>query len=411
MPKAYQILIPLLIIISSVNLFCGTIFYTPASGGLKLTVEKCNPYDTLIIENQTIKEDGIFINKPLTIIGKNNPVISGNKKDHILIIKSRDVRIAGLTLENSGVSYVQDRAGIKADSSDNIVIENCRLINCMFALHISGSHNVNIRNNYIKSEAKREANSGNGVHLWYCRNVVIDGNKIDQHRDGIYFEFVTKIMVKNNVSTNNLRYGLHFMFSNDAEYFNNTFRENGSGVAVMYTHNVKMYKNIFELNWGSASYGILLKDITNSEIRDNLFLQNTAGIYIDGGGHIKISKNVFRRNAWALRIMASSQENTISRNNFISNTFDVSTNSTSSSNKFIRNYWDKYTGYDLNRDGIGDVDYHPVRLFSFLVEQNPPLLILLQSFFIQLLDLAENMIPTLTPGSLNDAQPLMNPVI
>jgi nitrous oxidase accessory protein len=365
--------------------------------------------DTVILDKMELNVDGIFIDKSITIIGRNGATINGRKKNHILIIRASNVTIKDLKIENSGVSYVQDRAGIKADSADNLVIENCKILNCMFALHLSGSKNIIVRNNHIKSNSKREANSGNGVHLWYCKDVKIENNIIDQHRDGIYFEFVNNIDVHNNYSTNNLRYGLHFMFSNDAEYHDNTFIKNGSGVAVMYTHNVKMFRNRFEYNWGSASYGVLLKDITNSEIHNNVFLQNTAGIFLEGGGKIKIQNNEFRRNAWAIRIMASSQGNTISRNNFLSNTFDVSTNSTSNSNKFINNYWDKYTGYDINRDGKGDVAYHPVRLFSFLVEQNPPLLILLQSFFIQLLDLAENMIPTLTPDSLNDAQPLMNP--
>ena len=36
-------------------------------------------------------------------------------------------------------------------------------------------------------------------------------------------------------ATRNLRYGLHFMYSDGCQYVENTFRHNGSGVAVMYT--------------------------------------------------------------------------------------------------------------------------------------------------------------------------------
>jgi nitrous oxidase accessory protein len=77
---------------------------------------------------------------------------------------------------------------------------------------------------------------------------------------------------------------------------------------------------------------------------------------------------------------------------------------------FAGNYWDSYRGYDLNRDGTGDVPHRPVRLFSLLVERNAPALILMRSAFVELLDGAERLIPTLTPDALVDAAPSMRRV-
>ena len=54
-----------------------------------------------------------------------------------------------------------------------------------------------------------------------------------------------------------------------------------------------------------------------------------------------------------------------------------------------------------------DVPYRPVRLFSVLVEQSEPAIILLRSFFLDLLDLAERVLPAITPERLVDARPLM----
>jgi len=373
-------------------------------------IASIEPGDTLLIDGLNIEIDSLIINKPMTVLGKNNPVLKGTQKNHIIIVRADDVCIKGITISNSGLSYVEDRSGIKVDSSKNFILEECKVLDCMFALHATESSNIKIINNTITGNAEREASSGNGVHLWYCKGATILNNKISNHRDGIYFEFVSEIKVNGNTSINNLRYGLHFMFSHDAVYSDNIFKNNGSGVAVMYTHNVKMTNNIFEDNWGSASYGLLLKDISDSEIRHNTFYRNTSGIFLDGGGTIDISQNNFQQNGWAIKLLASSENNTIKQNNFIANTFDVSTNSFTNSNLFEKNYWDKYSGYDLNKDGIGDVAYHPVRLFSLMVANNPPLLILLHSFFIGLLDLAENIIPSLTPDTLLDAQPLMNPI-
>lgn len=73
--------------------------------------------------------------------------------------------------------------------------------------------------------------------------------------------------------------------------------------------------------------------------------------------------------------MANSSDNLFTMNNFVSNTFDVSTNSRQNFSTFSSNYWSKYEGYDLDKNGIGDVPYRPVKLYSVLVEKNEPSLI------------------------------------
>ena len=70
-------------------------------------------------------------------------------------------------------------------------------------------------------------------------------------------------------------------------------------------------------------------------------------------------------------MQASCDDNNFHHNNFNGNSFDVATNGTMMLNKFYNNYWDKYEGYDINKDGIGDVPYHPVSMYSMIVEQNP----------------------------------------
>ena len=87
----------------------------------------------------------------------------------------------------------------------------------------------------------------------------------------------------------------------------------------------------------------------------------------------------------------------------------MATNGSLVLNKFYNNYWDKYEGYDMNKDGFGDVPYHPVSMYSMIVEQNPSSLMLLRSFMVSLLDKAEKAIPSLTPENLVDNKPMMKP--
>jgi nitrous oxidase accessory protein len=197
------------------------------------------------------------------------------------------------------------------------------------------------------------------------------------------------------------------MFSDGCRYAGNRFAHNDAGVAVMYSKNVEMLGNRFESNRGTASYGLLLKDISDSRIADNRFLENTVGLLAEGSNRMTVEGNQFEANGWAVKIMANAEQNVFSRNDFLRNTFDVSTNSRQSYSTFRGNYWDRYDGYDLDADGTGDVPFRPVRLFSILVEQNEPALILLRSPFVALLDAAEAVIPALTPQTLTDEAPRM----
>jgi nitrous oxidase accessory protein len=61
----------------------------------------------------------------------------------------------------------------------------------------------------------------------------------------------------------------------------------------------------------------------------------------------------------------------------------------------------------MNKDGIGDIPYHPVSMYSMIIEENPTTLILYRSFMVTLLDKAEKAIPSLTPENLVDNKPMM----
>ena len=173
----------------------------------------------------------------------------------------------------------------------------------------------------------------------------------------------------------------------------------------MYSKNVDMTGNLFEHNWGASSYGLLLKDMQHSRIENNRFYRNTIAIFSESSSNIDVRYNNFELNGYAVNIKSSSRENRFTSNNFIENSFDVTTDSPRNPNTFDGNYWSNYEGYDLDRDGIGDVPYRPVRLFSVITQRQPEALILLRSMLITLLDTAERIMPVLTPQALTDERP------
>jgi len=377
---------------------------------LKKAIELAKDKDTILLQAGFYKEGSITLTKSLTIIGQNNPVLDGENKYEILLISGKNIIIRGIRFLHSGYSAMNDFASIKLVDASNILIENNTITGAYFGIHISNTSYATVRNNIIKGNPLSEQLTGNAIHLWKSDHALIENNNVQGHRDGIYFEFVTLSTIRNNVSEKNIRYGLHFMFSNDDAYLGNTFRNNGAGVAVMYSRKVMMQDNHFEQNWGPSAYGILLKDISDSRIEHNTFLKNTVAIHLEGTSRIEIEKNTFRENGWALKVQASCEDNNFYYNNFTGNSFDVATNGSISLNKFYNNYWDKYEGYDINKDGIGDIPFHPVSMYSMIVEQNPYALMLFRSFTVQLLDKAEKAIPSLTPENLLDDKPMMKQI-
>lgn len=364
--------------------------------------------DTILIHQGIYKEGNIIVDKEVTLIGKNWPILDGQKKYEILSIKSNNTVITGFRVENSGYATLDDPGAIKVYEANHVTVCDNILDDNFFGIYLQYCKNTVVKNNRIKAYGVEEQQIGNGIHCWKSDSLQIIGNRISGHRDGIYFEFVTNSVIWRNISTKNIRYGLHFMFSNNDSYITNVFKNNGAGVAVMFTKNVTMINNTFEENWGDASYGLFLKEISDSYIFGNTFIRNTSGIHMEGTNRLKVEKNVFESNGWGMKIQASCMENEVVTNNFIANTFDISTNGSLVLNTFNGNYWDKYDGYDLDRNQIGDVPYHPLSLFSVIVENNPPAMLLFRSFMVTLLDKSEKMIPSLTPDNFIDNTPLMH---
>jgi nitrous oxidase accessory protein len=361
----------------------------------------------LVLPGRYLLDAEVTIARPVTIVGQGSPVLEGSGAHGLLRVTADSVTLRGLVLRNVDRSYIVDRAAVVFDSTAACVVEGNRLERTFFGIYLKGARDCRVAGNRVEGARDGEPAGGNGIHLWGSHAVTVEGNEVSGHRDGIYLEFSTDSRVTRNRSTRNGRYGLHFMFSHDCEYGDNEFVANRAGIAVMYSRRVAMRRNRFAGNWGPAAYGVLLKDIGDSEITDNAFTSNSVAMYVEGSSRLRVRGNEFSRNGWAVKLMANTEENRFEGNRFAGNAFDVATNSRSSSSTFEGNSWDQYRGYDLDRDGYGDVPHRPVRFFSLVVQEHEPAIILLRSFFVELLDLAERVLPVLTPETLVDRRPRM----
>ena len=370
-------------------------------------VQSARAGDRVVVAKGVYREPAIIIDRPVQLVGEPGAILDGTGATHILRIEADDVTVRGLAFRNVAPSHVEDRAAIRVGEVRGCVIEDNRLDDTFFGIYLAGTTGCRIARNVLRSNGTTEDRTGNGIHLWTARDIDVIDNRISGHRDGVYLEFARDTRVVRNISERNIRYGLHFMYSDDCRYERNEFRANQSGVAVMYTKGVTMTGNLFADNWGPAAYGLLLKEISDARLEGNVFTRNTTGLFADGATRMTAHANEFSNNGWAIKLMASTQNATITGNSFEGNTFDMATNSRSNTATLRGNYWDQYEGYDIDRDGRGDVPHRPVRLFALVVEQYEPLLVLLRSAVVSLLDRTERVLPSLTPETLADTSPLM----
>ncbi len=374
---------------------------------LSQAMNMAEAHDTILVKEGIYESISLEITKPLTLIGESGAVLDGRNESYILKILSDSVHVKGFTLINAGRSYTKDYAAIYLFKARHFSIIDNTIRDPFFGILIEKSHDGIITDNVVTSNRVREDDSGNGIHAWHCSNLTIRNNELSGLRDGIYLEFVKESSIEDNNSHNNIRYGLHFMFSNHDKYLRNIFRENGAGVAVMFSKFIEMRENRFVQNWGTASYGLLLKEIYDAEVEGNIFNENTIGIFIEGSTRINYTGNHFERNGWAIKVSGGCYLNIFSGNNFLSNSFDVSYNTKMNDNRFEGNYWSSYSGYDIDKDGVGDVPYRPVKLFSYIVNKTPESIILLRSLFVDIINFSEKVSPVFTPDDLIDNTPAM----
>lgn len=374
---------------------------------VQTAIDSASSGDTIQIRKGIYREGMISISKPLVLEGFNGATLDGKKEKHVLDIRSNNVVIRGLNIIGSGVSDTSEYSGVHAEKVKYCTIENNEFEDNAYAIYLAEVEDCSVRGNVSAGNAVNEVSGGNGIHLWSSKGIRIEGNELQKHRDGIYLEFSSNLKIEDNLSRDNIRYGMHFMFSSDNDFRGNRFENNSAGVAVMYSKNILIENNRFENNWGDSSYGLLLKEISESILTKNSFVHNTVAIFADGCNRNYFTHNILKDNGWGVRILGNSESNQFVQNEFKENVFDISTNTKHSTNSFRENFWDSYDGYDLDLDRFGDIPHKPVHFFGYWVVVYPFLMVLYNSPVVNFLQAIEKAFPIVTPIDLEDPKPKM----
>jgi nitrous oxidase accessory protein len=308
-----------------------------------------------------VYKGSIVINKPISIIGKEDGVIiDGEGTGTVIQITSPYVTLKNLTITGSGDRHDLLDSAIKISNSKQSEISDCTIKDSLFGIDITMTNNSIFSNNYITSKDVELGIRGDGLRLWYSNDNIVSNNKLIKSRDMVVW-YSHGNTIENNYGEQN-RYSLHFMHAGKNIVRNNTYKLNSVGIFFMYTKDTIATGNIIQSSLGATGMGIGLKDASNMTLKDNTVIYCAQGVYIDRSPYEFDSKNWIEDNkilynSEALHFHSMSENNVIKRNIIQGNIEDIindSRGSKTDQNEIVGNYWDNYKGFDLNKDNIGD---------------------------------------------------------
>lgn len=388
----------------------------PARGSLQARIDRAPAGATLAVAGG-VHAGPIWIDKPLTLLGREGAVIEGDGRGSVVEIEGSDVTVRGFTLRGSGRAITAEAAGIKAIGDRHLFADN-RIEDVYFGVHLADGEGSVVRGNRIAPGERDGVRPGHAVSLWYQRGVAIEGNVISDARDGIYLSFADDVRVVDNEVTGS-RYGVHSMYSRASTFLGNRLEGNLVGTALMYSSGLTMRCNRIERHRrGATAYAILLKDIDDLLIEGNLLAGNRVGIYADStplgrDTEARVRGNLFIGNDAALALQSTARL-TFVANTLLDNLLSVRAEGgrVSAKSRWSEdgrgNYWDDYNGFDHDGDGVGDVAYRFEAVMNELIQRRPSARAFLFTPAHLALESAARMFPLFRPEPLVvDTSPLM----
>lgn len=375
---------------------------------LQERVDAAAPGTTLVVEAGTYAGD-LVLEKPVTLVGRGRPLLLGSGAGSVVRVRADGVSIEGFDLEGRGGGDLsRDSSGVHV-AARNALVRDCRVRGSLFGVYLREAHGARVTRCRIEGiPGKDPGEKGSGIHVWNTVGFTLEGNVIRDVRDGLYIQSSSKGEIRGNEATD-LRYGIHYMYSDDNVFEDNLFGNGAAGSAIMYSRRITFRRNRFVHNRGFASVGLLLKVCDDVLAEDNLIADNARGIFVEGSSRDLLRRNVVAESDTAIVLYDSCAGVRFEGNSFVANLTPLTLSGKRTDTVFLGNYWSENDEPDLDGDGVSDAPYRLTSVFDHFRGNLTAADLLTQSFAGAALGVAERTFPVLEPVTCADARPLARP--
>lgn len=356
----------------------------------------------------------LTLDVPVVLWGPRDAVIQSTGKGTTVEVRADGAKLVGFTVDGSGGRFDTLDAAVHV-VADDVRVEGLLVRNAVFGLLVEKSNRAAIVDNAVLGPDEGPLGlRGDGIRLWETHDSVIRGNRVIGSRDVVIWYSSNNRLERNEVVRS--RYGTHFMYSHGNVVEGNRYLDNVVGIFIMYSRNVKLRDNLLARSSGPGGMGLGIKESGNLTVSDNAFVANTKGVYMDTTPLEPSDFNTFENNAFfhsevAILMHSSEKRNAFVGNAFVSNRsqLQVEGGGNALSVDWEGNFFDDYAGYDLDRDGFGDIPYELRRLSSQLESNYPQLQFFRGGITLGLLDAISSLFPMMEPETtLIDPRPRMD---
>ena len=386
-----------------------TLDVAPGTNTLQSAIANAQPGTTLRLANG-VYPGPIIIDRSVNIIGGKDSIIDGGGTGRTVTVAAKDVRVQGLTVRNSGDQLSTEDSGIFVTAeADRAQIIGNYLQHNLIGVYLKGPEDAIVRGNTIVGRQDMRVNErGNGVHLWNTPGSVVEDNDVSFGRDGIFVTTSRNNSFRNN-RFSDLRFAIHYMYTNNSEVIGNVSHGSHVGFALMYSTGLQVLNNISD---GDRDRGIFFNFANRANISGNTVRGGVEKcVFIYNSNFNKVHRNHFEGCRIGVHFTAGSEENAMWENSFIANRTQVKyvgTRHLEWSQDGRGNYWSDHLAFDVNGDGVADRPYRPNNLVDQLIWRYPIAKILINSPVLQILQWAQSQFPALYPGGVIDSAPLMH---
>ncbi len=380
----------------------------PGAGSLAAALAAAAEGDEIVLLPG--RHDGpVTIDRTLTLSGDAGAVIDAGGVGSVVTVDAPQVTVRGLTLVNSGRVHEPIDAGVRltrratgAQVLDNVMTGN------LVGVDVHGARDALVRGNRIEGlQLPRMNQRGNGIYVWNAPGAVVENNEIRYGRDGIFSNVSRRNVYRGNVFRD-LRFAVHYMYTNDSEVSGNVSIGNHLGFAMMYSDRIVARDNI---SINDRDYGVMLNYTKQSDVFANIVLGRAEKCAFIYNAHQNlIADNLFEGCGIGIHFTAGSERNAVTGNAFVGNRTQVKyvgTRDVEWSFEGRGNYWSDHPAFDLDGDARADSAYRPNDMMDHILWSQPAAKLLLGAPAVQLVRWSQAQFPVVAPGGVVDSHPLV----